>query len=158
MIRIALALTLLAGAGCARRSMGPSGKLPVVELHLYSLPVAVNIDSQPGADGVAVKIYGGNPQAPGPVPIRDGSLEILMFDGIVRSMTTNTVPLHVWAFEASELRPFEAQTTIGVSYNLTLSWGTDQPAQNRITVVARHHRANGPAVYSAPSHLSVVTR
>lgn len=106
------------GAGQVRR---PSG---IQELHLLTMPVALNLDGSPGPDGVAVKLFANVGNATKPAPIRSGEIEILLFDGLLSGGSAALPqPSHAWRFTAAELKGFETQAMVGTGYQLTLRWG-----------------------------------
>jgi hypothetical protein len=134
----------------------PTTPLPLSELHVLSMPVALNFDKVPGADGFVVKVYGVSLKQPKTVPIRQGTLEVLMYDGALTGSLTDLTPVHVWRFTASELKPFEITTSIGTGYNLALKWEQDHPKEKRVTVIARYQAEDGTFLYSARTSLAVV--
>jgi hypothetical protein len=154
-----LLLALL--AGCASRPPGAAGPSaiaasPIDEVHLLSVPAALNLDQLPGADGFAVKIFAGNRKQPKPVSVTSGTLEILMFDGVLKDRNPSTAkPLRIWSFSASQLKDHLEKTSIGASYRFTLLWGEAKPAQENITILARYVSTAGATIYSAPSTISV---
>ena len=156
------ALALGIATGC--RSGGPSSgndagpgsravtrSSGILELHLLTMPVALNLDGAPGPDGVAVKLFANVGNAAKPAPIRSGEVEILLFDGL---LTGNQSPLpqpaYSWKFSAKELRSFETQAMVGTGYQITLRWGKFQPKSDRVTVIARHPIGDGRYLYSTP--------
>ncbi len=151
------------GAGCAtgpsgtgssvagvaqKKSQRPSG---ILELHLLTMPVALNLDGAPGPDGVAVKLFANVGNATKPAPIRSGEIEIVLFDGLLNG-TSNPLPkpAHIWTFTAKELKGFETQAMVGTGYQLTLRWGAFKPKSDRVTVIARHPLGEGRYLYSTP--------
>ena len=144
------------GCGCATTSGGADRTVSdVVELNLLTLPVALNLDARPGADGVAVKLFALSAGAPKPTPIRAGSVEVLLFDGLLpQDTTTLPEPAHVWRFTAQQLKEWEVRAVIGTGYQLTLRWDRFQPSGERVTVVARHAIGAGRYIYSSPGVIS----
>jgi len=70
---------------------------PVDQLNMLAIPVALNFDQRPGPDGFVVKVYAGNRNRPRPVSILSGTLELLMYDGILKSPGLNTAkPRRTW--------------------------------------------------------------
>lgn len=136
------------GAPANRRSQRSSG---ILELHLLTMPVALNLDGAPGPDGIAIKLFANVGNAAKPAPIRSGEIEILLFDGL---LTGNNGPLpqpaHTWTFTAKELKEFETQAMVGTGYQLTLRWGGFKPKNDRVTIVARHPIGEGRYLYSTP--------
>jgi len=159
---IALVALLLLG-GCATeprrariKTSAPAGD--VVELNLLAMPVALNLNGLRGSDGFAVKVYVSAAGSAKAVPLKSGTLEILMFDGVLnKTSNPKPKPLHTWSFPAAELSPFAVESTLGTGYNFTLPWGKDVPQQNRITVAARYVSPKGETLYSAASPITVVS-
>jgi len=155
---------LLALVGCASGNKQPArAPAPVdegiVEVHLLSLPMALNLDPLPGADGFAVKVYAIHRGRPKPAPITRGRFEILMYDGVLTSANLATAkPLRTWSYSTEELKEFAVQASIGTGYEMVLRWDEAQPRQDRITILARHVPPKGPPLFSAPSTLSVTGR
>jgi hypothetical protein len=150
---------LVAGpVGCASKggSTGTSRNASgITELNLLTLPVALNLDSAPGADGIAVKIYASANASPKPVAIRSGEIEILLFDGLLAKDTTRMPePSRSWKLTAKELRPWEVTAMVGTGYQLTLRWDSFKPTQDRVTVVARMPLGEGRFLYSSPGVIS----
>jgi hypothetical protein len=151
-----VATSLLLAPGCATNGGGAATRSPIDAIHLLTIPVAVNFDGAPGADGFAIKVYGSRANEPKPVPIPRGVIEILMFDGVVRSAELAELrPLRTWAFEGPVLRDRQYRTSIGVGYQFALAWGDAQPSQERITVLVRYRAPDGRVIPSLPSSISV---
>ncbi len=155
-----VALLALLMVGCASdgpRSAGASAGLSreIAQLHLLVFPMAVNLDAIPGRDGIAMKIFAGNPKRDKPFAVKEGTLEVLLFDGLLKSKEDAAAPFKTWSFPASELRKREFESTIGVGYELTLLWEDGRPKGPRATVMARYVREDGRAVYSAPNPISL---
>jgi hypothetical protein len=126
------------------------------EINLVALPVPINLESLPGIDGIVVKIYGVNYKHPRTQPIDSGTLEILMYDGLVRGSADETNQCrHIWTFTAQELQAYAFTTTVGTGYFFRLGWGKDKPQRDKITVVARYQPRQGQAVYCAPSYIAI---
>ena len=53
----------------------------ISQVHLFGLPVAVNMDQRPGPDGISVRVFASAPDKARGLPVRSGTLEILAFDG-----------------------------------------------------------------------------
>lgn len=163
---LALALGLGFGLGCV--SGGPSTQPrlqpaadsgPVDEINLLAIPVALNLDARPGPDGFVIKIYASNKKRPKPVPLENGTLEVLMFDGIPGTTAElSAPPLRTWTYPGDSLRQYEIRTSIGIGYQFAPQWGDAPPAQSRISVVARYTSREGATVTSAPSIISVALK
>lgn len=147
-------LCLLLTACTTNTGNPPSGSRNAInELNLLGLPVAVNLDERPGADGVAVKIFAVNRAKPRAQPIRSGTLEIAAYPG-TPSLSALPPPFHLWTFTPTELAPFEFTTGLGTGYNLVLSWVPKLLAADRVTVIARYLPAEGNPVISAPNSIT----
>jgi hypothetical protein len=126
-------------------------------LSLLTMPMAISIHSHSGVDGVAVKIFASSPGQTKSQPIQAGTLDILMFDGIVKEpQTTNGSARHVWSFAASQLAAYKISTAVGAAYTFALSWDNDAPAGDKITLFAHYRPPQGPPVFSAPGYLLIV--
>lgn len=148
----------LALLGC--QSAGPSADhgSAIREIHLVSMPVALNLDAVPGADGFAVKIFASDPKEPKPVAISGGTLDVLLYDGVIAGRPGDKVePLRVWSYSSEDLRPYQFRRPIGVGYDFVLAWGENRPAQKKITVVGRYTAPGAAPIYSAPSSIVVVS-
>jgi hypothetical protein len=153
---------LLGSAGCVtsgpRAKPAPNGRSSgrIDELDLVTMPVAVNLESKLGLNGIEVKIYACDYQRPKPQPIKEGTLEILMFEGLVGDSFDQTNRCrHLWSFPARDLVTSAVSTTVGTGYLFPLAWGKDRPHADKITVVARYLPPQGPMIYSAPSYISI---
>lgn len=158
-----LGVILLALAGCA--STKPNGsdsarfsqpQTRITEINLLAMPVAINLDSVPGVDGFAIRVYAVDPSRPKTQPVESGTLEILMYDGLLKEVLPEIGQYrHVWSFTAQQLKACVFTSAIGTGYRFTLNWGTDQPRDDKITIAVRYRPAQGPAIYSAPSSITV---
>jgi hypothetical protein len=163
LVALMLLSLLLGCSGCV--SSGPPGKRAsdrpssvsrIDEINLVTMPVVVNLESKLGINGVQVKVYAVDYQRPKTQPIREGALEILMFEGLVgESFDQTNRCRHIWSFPARDLPTYAATTTVGVGYPFSLSWGTNRPRADKITLVARYQPPQGPMIYSAPSYISI---
>ena len=163
---LAAAAVAIAVAGCTGTASGngvsktagrgsnppPSG---IVELNLLTLPVALNLDGAPGADGVAVKLYVGAAGSTKPVALRTGEVEFLLFDGLLTQDSTRLPePARTWRLTAKQLRGLEVQALVGTGYQVTLRWDRFQPKSDRVTVLARIPLGEGRYLYSSPGVIS----
>lgn len=148
---------LVLACGCATRSASPrSAEGKITQLHLITFPTGINMDAIPGQDGVALKVFAGNPAQAKPLPVRQGELEILLYDGLLKSASgQESKPLKIWTFSIEDLRRHEFTSTIGVGYQLTLTWDDAKPSKGRATVMARLVLRDERAVYSAPSPITL---
>ena len=147
---------LLLGAGCATGLGGNGG---IDSLHLFSVPVALDLDGAPGPDGFGATIYASAAAKAKGLPITSGKIEVLMFDGTMAAEAgTNAAPKKTWSFTSAELKDHLVQTALGVGYRFTLSWADTPPLQNRITVVARYLPSRGRPVPSSPATIAVTSK
>jgi hypothetical protein len=131
-----VAAGLLLVTGCAGISTG--GRL--TELHLFGVPVALNLGSKSGPDGIGLRLYASTADVAKGIPIREGVLEVLMFDGSVgEAYARSEKPLKTWSFTSSQL-------------------GALAPRQPVVTVIARHVAPNKAVTWSTATTISVVTR
>ena len=126
-------------------------------LSLLTMPMAISIHSPSGVDGVAVKVFASSPGQTKAQVIREGTLDILMLDGVVKELPAENAPSrHVWSFTATQLAPYKISTAVGPAYTLALSWDNDVPSGDKITLFARYRPPQGAAVFSAPGYLLIV--
>jgi hypothetical protein len=136
------------------RAVYPSSSID--GLSLMTMPMPIHVNSQISADGLALKIYASSPGKPKAQPIREGDLDVLMFDGIVNAFPSGTATCrHLWTFSARQLETLQSSTTVGTAYDFALSWGNDVPIGNQITLFARYRPPQGRPVVSAPSYLAL---
>jgi hypothetical protein len=155
-----LAVLLLAVvlSGCRSPAPDPVRQYAVEELNLLAMPVALNLDNLPGPDGFAVKVYAGSRAEPKPIRITHGTLEVVIYDGVVPvTALLATPPLRVWRFGPDQLPLYETKTSIGVGYDFTLSWEENRPARNQITVTSRYTSPEGRVLYAAPTPITVIS-
>lgn len=129
-----------------------------MELNVLTAPVGLDLDGRPGIDGFSVKVFGNIATNPKPVPIRSGTLEILMFDGTLYGRTNVPPPLCTWIFSAEQLRSHEFTARIGTGYEFSLVWGTNIPTRNLISVGARYTSAQGKILTSSLSSVTVLNK
>jgi hypothetical protein len=147
-------LATLLVAGCATLSSGGN----VDEVHLFGLPVTVNLDGVPGADGFAVRVYATKNGGSKGADLDSGVLEVLMFDGVVSGdELTTTQPAQSWNFGPKQLGHFKEKTSLGTGYRFALRW-RKPPTRGHITVVARYVSPKGEYVYSSPSTISSASK
>ncbi|MFM7099808.1 MAG: hypothetical protein ACKO3N_01395 [Verrucomicrobiota bacterium] len=153
---LALAAALLAGCNSAPSRPPRSRGGAVDELHLFGVPVALNLDGRPGPDTLGLRIYASAAGAARGIPIRQGRLEVLMFDGTVSgSAFRDTPPLKAWTLDAAALQALTAETSLGTGYQLALGWGEQRPRGPVVTVIARLRIPGRPDLYSSPGTISV---
>ncbi len=160
-----LVLLIVLNIGCAPSQRSNVGRPPaggasgIGALHLFGAPLALDFDGNPGADGFAVTIYASNGTQARGLPIRTGTMEVLMFDGIPHAQgATMTEPSRTWTFTAKQLESYAHKHAIGIGYRLTLSWAETLPSRDRITVLARYTSPKGGTISSGQSTIAVLVR
>lgn len=157
-----LACAVLASTlcGCAGGAAGKSAAATAVEsIHVLSVPVAVDFDGVPGPDGFAVTVFAKGLKSAKGVPLPDGKLELLMYDGLfLEGKPSGAEPLRVWRFSRSELKLHSGKSAVGTGYRFTLRWEEARPTKSRISIVVRYLPVSGPPVVSAPSSVAIGTK
>jgi hypothetical protein len=153
----------LLSAGCSLMLAGClTGDGPVQEIdevHLFGLPVAINLDNVAGPDAFSVRVFVSKSELAKGIPIRKGTLEILLFDGaLVPNQPLPANPLRAWSFSAQQLKGLANENRLGTGYEFTLPWAGTPPTRNRVTVLARYRPVSGPSVVSGPSSISLSVR
>lgn len=152
-----LAMGCSTGSPSSRPSRSRGG--PVAELHLFGVPVALNLDGRPGPDTLGLRIYASAAGAARGIPIQKGQLEVLMFDGTVSgSALRDGAPLKLWTLEPGALKALTSETSLGTGYQLALAWGEQRPQAPVVTVIARLRVPGRPDLYSSPSTISVTLK
>ena len=153
---VAVFAIAMSGTGCS--TVGGSrggGRGEVGEVHLFGVPVALNLDSRPGPDGIGVRIYltaGGRAQG---IEMKRGRLEVLMFEGaLTDEALASATPRKVWSYTPSQLAPAVGTSALGTGYQLALNWGADRPRNGAVTVIARYLPPNGAPLFSASSSIA----
>jgi len=131
-------------------------KGPIDQIHLLTGPTALNLDQAPGPDGFMVRVYATSPKTAATVVIGAGTLEVLMFEGVLKNGDpVSAKPLHVWTYSADELTSNAQRGAVGIVYLLTLLWGDAKPAESRVTLMARYLPSKGTPIHSGPTSISV---
>ena len=144
---------LLVATGCAT---GAGGTRSVDSLHVFTVPVALDLDGTPGPDAFGLTLYASAASAARGVPVTSGWIEIQMYDGALPpGGGAGATPLRVWMINPADLKQFEVKTSLGTGYRLTLRWKETSPREGRITVVVRHVSARGTAIQSVPTIIAV---
>jgi len=148
-----LLVALLTG-GCATMSGG--GRIS--EVHLFGLPITLNLDNRPGADGFAARVYAVKADRAKGVSVENGKVEVLMFDGVISVDEVITKPpTQTWSYAPRELKALAEQSSLGQGYRFVLRWN-EAPKKGHITIVARYVPEKGQAVYSAPSSITAAAK
>ncbi len=140
--------------GCA--STRSHTNAPIDQLHLLVTSVALDIDGKPGPDGIGVRVYASHTGSSEAVPVKVGTLELLMYEGAhVRGELASLQPRHLWTYPADQLKAYLQKTSIGTSYRFAALWGEDKPTSDRVTLIARYTGPDNREIYSAPSSIPV---
>ena len=140
--------------GCASTSTHTKG--PIDQLHLIVTSVALDLDGKPGPDGIGLRVYASQSGSNEAVPIKTGTLELLMYDGAhVREQLASLQPRHTWTYPAEKLKSYIQKTSIGASYRFAALWGDDKPSGDRVTLIARYTGPDSKQALSAPSSIPV---
>ncbi|MEX2216762.1 MAG: hypothetical protein WD768_21790 [Phycisphaeraceae bacterium] len=128
--------------------IAPSPQVDHIELE--ASPSAVNLDSEPGPDGVMLKVRLYTLKQPLAFMLERGEIEFLLFEGNVKEHELSTTPpLNTWRIGAAQMRPFAGKVAVGTQYVLTLTWLERAPSTSTITVVARLLRPSAPPLYAS---------
>ena len=158
MFTVLCPLLVLLVAGCASTERGGNGP-EVQSLHLFCVPIAVNLDGQPGPDGFSVRVFAKGPKSSKSVLVPKGAIELEMYDGaLVEGQSSRPAPLRTWRFEGRELESHSGQSAVGPGYRFTLRWEEARPTKSRISIVVRYLPVSGPPVVSAPSSVAMGTK
>lgn len=149
-------LAALVLAGCKSSGIGSSSSDRIVQLNLITVPVALDLDGQPGVDGIAVKLYANSATDPKAIRIREGTIEFLMFDGTFYGRTNEPPVLRTFTFSSQQLRLHQFRSTIGYGYDFSLLWGTNLPTERTMSVGARYTAPDGRSLVSRPSSVTVM--
>lgn len=143
---------------CKTNQPQTESKDRIAQLHLITVPVALDLDGKKGVDGIAVKLYANNAQDPKAIRLREGTLEVLMFDGAFTGRTNAPPTLRTFSYTGPELRLSEFNSKIGYGYDFSLRWGTNRPTQRLMSVAARYTAPDGRIVTSRPSSVTVLDK
>ncbi len=158
--RIPTALALaLALTGCVSNRPTPvrHSTEAITEVHLLAMPVALNLNAAPGADGIQLSVFLVVTGHAKTAPMTTGALEVVAYDGSVNPEHLPS-PFQMWRFEPDTLSPYAFNSVVGTGYNLVLSWAPKLLARKRVTVLAKYLPPQGPAVVSAPSSIAATSQ
>lgn len=144
----------------------PSKTVPVVaplprvdKMELESFPSAVNLDDQPGPDGVSLKLRLYNLDVPLAFALTQGEIEFVLYEGSVKETEIGGAePFYVWKFSSAQIAQSGRKTVVGWQYALSLNWLTKVPTTSVVTLVARIPRPNDGPIYARPVHLTMGPR
>lgn len=158
-VALACAALLTTMCGCAGGVGAKRGEPAVESLHVLSVPVAVDFDGVPGPDGFALTLFAKGPKSAKGVPLPEGRLELLMYDGLFsEEKSSSSEPLRVWRYTRSDLKLHSGKSAVGTGYRFTLRWENARPTQRQITLLARFTPEGGRMIKSAPSAVAVTVK
>ena len=156
---IRLLLFLIAAAALAGCSSFWNKSGPIRSVHVFGAPVALNFDQHPALDGFAITIYAGDGQSAKGVPINEGSLAIVMYDGLLKAPpATNPPPHQTWTYSPKDLKQSQVRTSLGIGYRFAPRWGANPPTRASITVLATYQGPEGKSIQSPPTSISVAAK
>lgn len=110
------------------------------EIALRTTPSPVNLDDNPGVDGLVVRVelYRVRGTEVDLVTIK-GALEFSLYEGVVGSATRGEMKaFRTWRYAGKELERFLARGIAGWGYTVPLSWGRPGPATSSVTLTGRY--------------------
>jgi hypothetical protein len=151
---------LLVAAGCggpsktAHPPVLPEGArgTDLVRISLFSTPIALNLDNDPGVDGFSLKLFASDRSNPKPVALPPGVLRLVQFEGRITAESKST---HDWVFATEALKTNAFQAAIGIGYQFLLRWTNDLPKSRTISVFAEFEAATGQRLVSKPTLITV---
>lgn len=153
----ALFAALLAG-GCGPPSQPtdlPPAVVRIDQIVLQAMPTPVNLDDQPGVDGLQARAYLFHEGADQPVPV-EGALEFMMFDNVRTRLEIRQIePLRSWRYAGQTLEARLGKSMFGWGYEVQLPWGLEPPSCARVTLAVRHVPPDGPPTWSQPMTISI---
>ena len=160
-LKLGLAWVGFTGVGCRTEITGrPKAKAfnpakgPVNSIRLFTLPVLFNLDGEPGPDAFKARVYAIRDSAPKPVPITDGTLEIIFFDG-VSNRNQQASPRQSWSFSGADLDRYRIQTSIGFQYDFTLEFDKSKPLPGKVSIQAKFTPLDGASIFAKPVSITV---
>lgn len=130
----------------------------VDKLELESFPAAINLDDDPGADGIQLKLRLFNLQEPPAQRLQRGEIEFVLYEGRIPDDQLGAAePFYIWRYNsAAKLNRHGRNTLVGWQYEMVLAWNKDHSPETRaITVIARLLRPGKPPLYARPVHITV---
>ena len=156
-----LVLFALSFANCVVGPRSGSGGA-IDSLHVFAVPVAMDLDAAPGPDAFGITIYASVGGAAKGVAVTTGRLEILMFDGALPAGNfpgvVDAPPRRLWSLTPAELKQSAIKSSLGIGYRLTPGWGDTPPRQGAITAVVRFVPTRGNPIVSAPVTIAVTAK
>ena len=146
--------TGIPGGGRPSAKVFNPGKGPVNSIRLFTLPMLFNLDGEPGPDAFKARVYALRDSVPKPVPITEGALEIIIFDG-ASNLNQQVSPRQSWSFSGADLDRYRIQTSIGFSYDFTLEIDKSKPLPSKVSIGAKFTLPDGTSIFARPVSISV---
>ncbi len=150
-------------AGCVQENPNrpPEPVAEIDHIDLMAPPVAMNLDSAPGLDGVVVQVFTYQLNED-PEQLVSGTMELMLYAHAgpadmetVRKLVTEP-PFRKWAYKADQLPRHRFRHALGLwGYRFTLDWGENAPETKRVLVIARYESPSGKVLYSKPTHVAL---
>lgn len=155
----ALAVVWAAGLlGCDAQVNAPPPPVDFAdEIDLRTTPSPVNLDDDPGVDGLVVRVelYRVRGSKVELVTVR-GALEFGLYEGVVGAADQGEVKaFRTWRYAGRDLERFLARGIAGWGYNFPLGWGKPGPATSSVTLTARYIPPRGRPMPAAPVTISL---
>ena len=137
--------------------VAPSPRVDKIELEMA--PFALNLDNQPGPDGVQVKVRLYNLDQPRAFSLQQGAIEFILFDGRVKDEDIAEIePFYTWYFSAADFQATGRNTLVGIQHAIVLNWAGHTPRGTSLTLAARIPRPNAAPLYARPVFLSTAPK
>ncbi|MBI5722765.1 MAG: hypothetical protein HZA50_02320 [Planctomycetes bacterium] len=152
---VVAATALLMSAGCAPPGAVPPmpvDKIDAMTLVALTLPLRVAEQKEPAGVQMQIFFYTTNPAGQPESATISGNLEMIMFeDAISPEDMSATRPFRTWTFTPQQLSGLLRKSMGLWCYHLPLEWGSNLPASNVVTVIARYVPQGRPPMYSSPA-------
>lgn len=113
----------------------------------------VNLDGEPGADGLIAQVMLLKDQGKGPKSVLvNGEVDILIYEGPKpNKISADTKPFFSWTFTSKQLaeRVIRQYSTLW-GYALRLRWDK-APQSSKVWLIARYRPPSGQAIFSSPA-------
>lgn len=127
------------------------------EIALRTTPSPVNLDDNPGVDGLVVRVElyrvrGTNVEL---LTVK-GALEFSLYEGVVGSAARGEVKaFRTWRYAGKELERFLARGIAGWGYTVPLGWGKPGPSTSSVTLTGKYVPPRGRPMAAAPVTISI---
>lgn len=118
--------------------------------------MALDLEPPAGADSLLVKIFLVDSTGRNLITIKGGIVEILMYEGQFDKSVPESV-FHKWVFDATYLKKYQFNSTVGPGYELLLTWSPKLITNRFITLIACYHNHKGRRICSRPTTTQAIT-